>query len=82
MADLATIASELQGCSISRKTLTDDDLRAKMVARGVPDGAVAIALGLYLASRNGEFATIDPAIEQMRNLSTTLIQPGLEFRLG
>ncbi len=65
MADLATIASELQGRPISRKTLTDDDLRAKMAARGVPDGAVTIALGLYLASRNGEFATIDPVLEQM-----------------
>lgn len=65
MADLAMIASELQGRPISRKTLTDDDLRAKMTARGVPDGAAKMALGLYLASRNGEFATIDPALEQM-----------------
>ena len=65
MADLATIVSELQGHTISRKTLTDDDLRAKMAARGVPDAAVTIALGFYLASRNGEFATIDPALEQM-----------------
>ncbi len=65
MADLATIASKLQGRPISRKTLTDDDLRARMAARGVPDGAVTIALGLYLASRNGEFATIDPVLEQM-----------------
>lgn len=65
MADLAEIASGLQGRPISRKTLTDDDLRARMAARGVPAGAVEIALGLYLASRNGEFAAIDPALEQM-----------------
>lgn len=65
MADLATIASELRDSPIRHKTLTDDDLRAKMAARGVPDGAVTMALGLYLASRNGEFAAIDPALEQM-----------------
>ena len=65
MADLATIASELQGSPIGRKTLTDDDLRAKMMARGVPDGGVGMALGLCLASRKGEFAAIDPALEQM-----------------
>lgn len=82
MADLATIASELQGCSISRKTLTDDDLRAKMVARGVPDGAVAIALGLYLASRNGEFATIDPALEQMLGRPAIRMRAFMAGRIG
>lgn len=65
MADLATIASDLRGRPIRRTTLTDDELRARMAARGAPEGAVRMALGLYLASRSGEFATIDPTLEQM-----------------
>lgn len=36
-----------------------------LTARGVPEGAVKAALGLYLASRNGEFAKTDPALEHM-----------------
>ena len=65
LADLAALSSEMLGRPISRKSLTDDELRARMVARGVPEGATKIAMGLYLASRNGEFAAVDPTLERM-----------------
>lgn len=65
LADLAALASELQGRPITRELLTDDDLRATLAARGAPPGTIDLVLGLYLAARAGEFATIDPTLERM-----------------
>ena len=65
LADLAGIASELTGRPVHRQILPDDELRAKMAARGLPDAAANMALGLYAASRNGEFASVDPKLERL-----------------
>ena len=63
LADLAAIASSLLHHPVRRKVIGDEELRAKMLARGAPGAVVEIALGLYAASRNGEFATVDPTLE-------------------
>ena len=65
LADLAATASELLGNPVRRQILTDEELRAKMAARGLPERAVTMALGLYIASRNGEFLRLDPTLEQL-----------------
>jgi NAD(P)H dehydrogenase (quinone) len=58
--DVAKIATELQGKPVQRKTLTNDELWAKISARGAPESVARFALGFFIASRNGEFATVDP----------------------
>lgn len=65
LADLAAMASGLLDGPVRRETITDDGMRAKLAARGVPQPAAAIALGLYVASRNGEFAAVDPTLERL-----------------
>ncbi len=65
LADLAGIASELLDRPIHRQIIGEADLQAKMAARGTAKPVVEIALGLYAASRAGEFAPIDPALEQL-----------------
>lgn len=65
LADLAVIASEVTGRPMQRNVLSDEDLKAKMASRGAPPAAANMALGLYIASRNGEFATIDPTLERL-----------------
>ena len=65
LADMAEIASQLLGRPVSRTFMSDDDLRAAMAARGARDGAVNIVLGLYRASRDGEFAAVDPALGRL-----------------
>ena len=65
LADLAGIASELLGRPVRRQTLTDEDLRTNMVGRGAPDRAADMVLGLYIASRKGEFAPVDPTLERL-----------------
>ncbi len=65
LADLAALAGEALGRPIERRFLTDEELKAKMAARGAPDGAAAMVLGLYAASRNGEFEATSPALERL-----------------
>ena len=51
--------------SAEAQILTEDALTAKMAARGVPPAVVGIALGLYRASRAGEFSAVDPTLERL-----------------
>ena len=62
---LAAIASELRGRPVERRVLTDDEMRARMAARGAPPRAVQVMMGLYAASRAGEFATVGPTLERL-----------------
>ena len=65
LADLAAIASERQVQPVHRQIISDEDFRAKMAARSVPGHVVGIMLGFYLASRQGEFAAVDPTLERL-----------------
>ena len=65
LANLADIASELLDRPVRRQMLTDEELRAKMAARGAPDRAASLVLGLYGASRAGEFALVNPMLERL-----------------
>lgn len=57
--DIATLAN------IRREVISDDDLKSKIIARGAPPSVAEIALGYYRASRNGEFAKVDPTLEEL-----------------
>lgn len=65
LADLAAIATELLGRPITREVVTDDAMRAGMSSRGAPPRVTDMMMGLYLASRAGEFATVDPTLERL-----------------
>lgn len=64
-SDLANIASELLDKPVHRTTLTDNEMRAKIAARGTPANGIDTIMGLYIGARNGEWATIDPTLEQL-----------------
>lgn len=65
LADIATLASELTGREITRVTVSDEDYRAGMVAHGVPAAQADMLVGLFAASRQGEFAAVDPTLERL-----------------
>ncbi|WP_437828950.1 SDR family oxidoreductase [Sorangium sp. So ce1153] len=65
LADLAAIASDLTGRAIKRVTVSDDAYRASLAARGLPERIQDLTLGLFVASRQGEFARVDPTLEQL-----------------
>lgn len=72
--DLAAIAAEVLGRPVDRRVVTDEHFKMKMVARGAPDGAVAMAQGLYIAAREGEFATIDPTLASLLDRDPTTMR--------
>ncbi len=74
LADLAAIASALLQRPVCRQVIGDEDLRAKMAARGAPGPAAGIALGLYAASRNGEFAQVDPTLGRLLGRPLTTVR--------
>jgi uncharacterized protein YbjT (DUF2867 family) len=65
LAGIAAIASELSGRPVTRVTVTDEEWRAGLVSHGVPGPQAGMFLGLFLASRQGEFATVDPTLERL-----------------
>lgn len=86
LADVAQLASELLGRAVTRTLLSGDELRARMSARRLPASVIDIAIGFYLASHNGEFAAVDPTLEQLLGrppigmreiLARALEQPGV-----
>ncbi|HEX8432398.1 MAG TPA: SDR family oxidoreductase [Longimicrobium sp.] len=65
LADIVGIASDMSGRAVRRQVISDDELRSRMAARGAPGRAADMVLGLHAASRNGEFATVDPTLERL-----------------
>lgn len=65
LADLAALASQISGRSIRHVTLSDEDYRARRLAQGTPAHVVDFIMGMFLASRRGEFAAVDPTLEQL-----------------
>ena len=55
-------------------------LRAKLIARGLPPAVAEISLGYFVASRNGEFAAVDPTLEQLIGRRPTAMKDFLAAR--
>ncbi len=65
LADVAAIASDLTGREITRVTVPDDEWVAGMVSRGTPEQQARFLLGMFEASRKGEFAEVGPALGEL-----------------
>jgi NAD(P)H dehydrogenase (quinone) len=64
-ADIARIASELTGREITRVAVSSGEWTAGLVSHGVPEADAAMLLGMFAASRQGEFAAVDPALADL-----------------
>lgn len=67
LADIAAITAELTGRPVRRVLVSDDEHRAGLVAQGLPDVRVDMAMGIFQASRLGQFARVDPTLERLVN---------------
>ncbi|MFD4555884.1 SDR family oxidoreductase [Streptomyces sp. NPDC058469] len=65
LADVAALASSITGRTIKRVTVTDDEYRADLVSHGVPEEQADMLVGLFQASRKGEFAEVGPALGEL-----------------
>lgn len=65
LAQIGELLASLTSHSSRRTVVPDDDFRALMVARGMPEDRIAVTMGLFQASRQGEFAAVDPTLAQL-----------------
>lgn len=65
LADIAAIMSELTGRSIRRVVVPDDEHRAGLIGKGLPEIRVDMSLGMILASRQGRFSRVEPTLERL-----------------
>ncbi|NUU79007.1 SDR family oxidoreductase [Paenibacillus xylanilyticus] len=69
LTGVAAIASELSGRPIQRVFVSDDQYRDTLVSHGVPEAQANMLLGIFRASREGEFAHIDPTLTNLLHRS-------------
>jgi NAD(P)H dehydrogenase (quinone) len=60
--DIAGIVTAVTGRRMTRTVVPDEQFRAGLTAGGVPAVAVDQLLGIFTASRDGEFAAVSPAL--------------------
>ncbi len=77
LAGLAAIASEVHGSEISRVTVTEDEYRENLLAQGTPERFAEMFLGMFRASRRGDFATGDATLERLIGHPPTPIRDAL-----
>lgn len=65
LASLGAIAAELLGRPITRVVVPDEAHRAALVGFGVAPERADLLMGAFVASRQGEFAAVDPTLERL-----------------
>lgn len=70
-AAIAKMASEIVGSQVTRETIADDAFRQSLLDSGLPELMASGVLGLFVASRQGEFASVDPTLELLLGRATT-----------
>ena len=81
VAGIAAIAPELTGRPIRRVVVPDAEHRAGLLARGVPEQSADMLLGLFAASRRGEFANVDATLGRLFGQPPTPLRDVLKAAL-
>lgn len=79
---VAGLLSELTGRAVQRVVVPDDVWVSTAVGRGMPVAAAEFALGMFRASRAGEFAVTDPTLEGVLGRPATSVRDLLPGLLG
>ncbi|MCD2192359.1 NAD(P)H-binding protein [Actinomycetospora endophytica] len=77
MAAVAGIVGDLTGRPVRRVVVEDGEYRAALVARGTPEPAAEMLVGMFAASRRGDFAPADPTLAQLTGRPATSIREHL-----
>lgn len=65
LTEIAALAQKLTGRPVRRVVVSDAEHRDSLLAAGLPAERVELFLGLFAASRRGEFTTVHPALGQL-----------------
>lgn len=79
---IASIASELAGRDIRRRVVSDAEYRAGMVSHGVPEARADMMVGLFAASRQGQFARVDPTLARLLGRPPTTFRDVLKTAIS
>jgi NAD(P)H dehydrogenase (quinone) len=76
--DIAGILTEVTGRTIRRVIAADDEWTAGLIGHGVPEGQAKMLLGMFHASRRGEFTTTGSTLENLLGRAATPVRSILE----
>ena len=82
LAAVAPIVSEVVGRPVKRVTPTDEACREVLAARGTPKQWVDTSVGLFAASRAGEFAAVDTTLERLLGRPPQSVRDVWAIRFG
>ncbi|MFI0775259.1 NAD(P)H-binding protein [Streptomyces sp. NPDC021212] len=71
LAGVAALATRLTGRPVRRVVVSDADYRARLLAHGLPEAQADLLVGLFAASRRGDFAPADPTLARLLGRPTT-----------
>jgi uncharacterized protein YbjT (DUF2867 family) len=82
LEQVAAILGELSGRTVRRVVVDDEEWVAGLVAQGSPEARASMLLGMFQASRRGEFAVTDPALEELLGRPATSLRAFLSDRVA
>ncbi|MGW3306149.1 SDR family oxidoreductase [Streptomyces sp. NPDC001073] len=82
LADVAALASAVTGRTVKRVTVPDEEYRAGLVSHGVPEEQAELLVGLFRASRQGEFAEVGPLLGELIGRAPTSLREVLGAALA
>jgi NAD(P)H dehydrogenase (quinone) len=65
LADVARIASEITGKPIARVVVSEQAYRDAMLANNLPPLQIDMMVGMFAATRRGDFADVDPTLAHL-----------------
>ncbi|MFC4120419.1 NAD(P)H-binding protein [Nonomuraea zeae] len=74
LKDVAGLLSDLTGRTVHRVVIDDDEWTARLVAHGMPESRAGLLLGMFHASRRGEFATTGSTLESLLGRAATPVR--------
>ncbi|MFG2598559.1 NAD(P)H-binding protein [Streptomyces sp. NPDC048462] len=81
-ADIAGIAAEITGRTITRTTAPDAEFREQLMGHGAPADAADQLLGIFAAARAGEFTAVDPTLATLLGREPVTMSTVLRERLA
>lgn len=73
LAELAALGSQILGRPVRREVTSDAEFQARLTGFGVPAARSRVMLGLFLASRAGEFASTDSTLADLLGRTPTSV---------
>jgi uncharacterized protein YbjT (DUF2867 family) len=81
-AAMAPMLERITGREVTRVVVPDEDFRKSLVGNGVPDDMTDALLGMFQASRAGEFSAVDPTLERLIGRPPIPLETALEQSLA